>query len=109
MLSCLLAPRRDGADGGGDACVLTVWQLLGRLGAPQLKALTACPAFFDLPHVDAPREGLPPRAVEAMLEVRRCCCCSAGCCVCVARPALVARTHAQACPSCTPHTRTPSC
>lgn len=48
-----------------------MWQLLGRLRAPQLKALTACASFFDLPHVDAPQGGLPPPAVEAMLEVRQ--------------------------------------
>lgn len=71
ILSCLLAPRRDGDGGhGGDASVFTVWQLLGRLHARQLKPLTACAAFFDLPHAGAPRQGLPPPAVEAMLEVR---------------------------------------
>ena len=48
-----------------------MWQLLARLDAQQLKALSACSTFYDLPHADAPEgEGLPAAAVEAMLQVR---------------------------------------
>jgi hypothetical protein len=47
-----------------------VWRLLAALNARQLRALTACRRFFDLPHTEAPSARLGPAALEAMLEVR---------------------------------------
>ena len=59
------------AGGDGDGTVVSVWQLLPLLDARQLSALSACPAFFDLPHSEAPHQALGLPAVDAMLEVTR--------------------------------------
>ncbi len=76
VLDCLLqeASSTDGE-------VATVWHLLRLLSAQQLKALSACPKFFDLHHLDVPAEPLPEAAVEAVLEVGGATqLVGAGCC-----------------------------
>lgn len=66
MLGALL---QGDARSSGATTAVTVWQLLACLGAEQLRALSGCPKFFDLPHSDAPEWALPEAAVDAMLEV----------------------------------------
>lgn len=70
VLACLVPAERVGTSREQPApAVMTVWQLLAVLAPPQLKALTACPTFYDLVHTDVPEGPLPAAALSAMLEV----------------------------------------
>ncbi|KAL4422562.1 hypothetical protein ABPG75_008759 [Micractinium tetrahymenae] len=73
ILDCLLRSGSTSADsvspGASGGSIVSVWQLLARLNAAQLKALTACPRFYDLPHSEAPEQPLPPAALDAMLQL----------------------------------------
>ena len=67
VMNCLVKVASGG--GGGDANLMTVWELLEHLNPQQLRALSSSPRFCDLLHTDAPAGGLSKEAVEAMLEV----------------------------------------
>ncbi|PRW20575.1 E3 ubiquitin- ligase HUWE1 [Chlorella sorokiniana] len=76
LLACLLQGERRG---NGDPyrrsrSLVTVWRLLAALNTPQLRALSDCPQFYDLPHTDAPEEPLPAAALAAVLELAAADC-----------------------------------
>lgn len=72
LLACLQQGEQRGSGDPYSAPtrLVTIWRLLAALNAQQLRALSDCPQFYDLPHTDAPEEPLPAGALAAVLEVR---------------------------------------
>lgn len=72
LLACLLQGEQRGSGDPYSAPtrLVTAWRLLAALNTQQLRALSDCPQFYDLPHTDAPEEPLPAAALAAVLEVR---------------------------------------
>lgn len=71
VLGSLLAGIKGAHHGSSNAEPVTVWQLLSVVDADQLRALSSCSQFYDLPHTASAVHAPDLAKVDVVLEVRR--------------------------------------
>ncbi|KAI3430304.1 hypothetical protein D9Q98_004900 [Chlorella vulgaris] len=69
MLGSLLAGVKGGHRGSSNAEPVTVWQLLSVVDADQLRALSSCSQFYDLPHTASAVHAPSLAKVDVVLEL----------------------------------------